>query len=179
MKRKFKISKQTVIRAILIALIISVMVIIFVLSAEDSRDSSDTSGSFTSFVLRLFGIDAEGMSLEEFTKAEAFVRSAAHFSEYALLAFLAVLLLATYRMGRAPALGFSTVFASLYAVTDEIHQIFVPGRAAQFSDWLVDTSGAATGALLAFLVLLITAAIKKRSLKPKIKTNRKNKKSKA
>ncbi len=37
--------------------------------------------------------------------------------------------------------------ASLYGVTDELHQYFVPGRACDPADWLVDTCGAAFGAL--------------------------------
>ena len=31
---------------------------------------------------------------------------------------------------------------SIYGVTDEIHQIFVPGRSADWQDWLADTLGA-------------------------------------
>lgn len=38
--------------------------------------------------------------------------------------------------------------ASLYGVTDELHQYFVPGRACDPADWLVDTCGAALGAML-------------------------------
>ncbi len=35
--------------------------------------------------------------------------------------------------------------AAAYAVTDEIHQAFVPGRQAQVGDVLIDTAGAALG----------------------------------
>jgi len=35
-----------------------------------------------------------------------------------------------------------------YAITDEIHQAFVPGRQAQATDVLIDTLGAAIGLLL-------------------------------
>lgn len=38
--------------------------------------------------------------------------------------------------------------ASLYGITDELHQYFVPGRACDPADWLVDTCGAALGAVL-------------------------------
>jgi len=176
MKKKIKISKLNVIRAIFIALIIVVMVIIFVLSAQDSIDSSDTSGGLTAALLSLFGIDSGSMSEAEFTKAEALVRSAAHFSEYALLAFLAAFLLATYKIKRACVLLFSVAFAAFYAITDEIHQIFVPGRAAQISDWLIDVSGAFLGATVVLMILGISAAAKKRRYTPK---NKKMKKSKA
>ncbi len=41
------------------------------------------------------------------------------------------------------------VFASLYGISDEIHQLFVPHRFCEFGDMLAN----ATGALLAQLVL--------------------------
>ena len=159
MKKTFEFYKKTIIRAILFALIISVMVIIFVLSAQDGRDSGGTSGGLTELLLAIVGIDAGSLTEAEFTKTEAFVRTAAHFSEYALLAFLAVFLLATYKIKRIFSLLFAVAFSSLYAVTDEIHQIFVPGRAAEISDWLVDTCGALTGAALAVLVIAIAKKI--------------------
>jgi VanZ family protein len=37
------------------------------------------------------------------------------------------------------------IFCFLYAVSDEVHQIFVPGRAFAIRDIIIDTSGAALG----------------------------------
>lgn len=42
----------------------------------------------------------------------------------------------------------AVVIASLYGITDEFHQEFVPGRMADPVDWIVDTCGSAFGALL-------------------------------
>ena len=173
--KRINVSKTSVIRAILIALIISVMIIIFALSAQDSADSGNASGGFTEALLALFGMSREEMGEEAFLAAESFIRSAAHFSEYALLAFLAMLLLATYKLGGARSLVLSVAFAAVYAVTDEIHQIFVPGRAAQISDWLVDTGGALCGALVALALILIVSASKNRKTKPQ-KDKKRNKK---
>ena len=38
--------------------------------------------------------------------------------------------------------------ASMYGVTDELHQYFVPGRSCDVLDWVADTSGAAIGVTL-------------------------------
>lgn len=38
--------------------------------------------------------------------------------------------------------------ASLYGVSDEVHQLFVPGRMCDPADWVTDTLGAALGACL-------------------------------
>ena len=39
------------------------------------------------------------------------------------------------------------VAASVYGVTDEVHQFFVPFRESSWQDWLADTIGAAIGAI--------------------------------
>lgn len=39
-------------------------------------------------------------------------------------------------------LTFSFIFTSLYGVTDELHQYFVPGRTSDVLDWTADTIGA-------------------------------------
>ena len=45
------------------------------------------------------------------------------------------------------ALLFAIATASLYGVTDEVHQFLVPFRESSWLDWLADTAGATVGAL--------------------------------
>lgn len=45
--------------------------------------------------------------------------------------------------------------ATLYAATDEFHQLFVPGRAGLFTDVLIDATGAAIGLLLAGSIIAL------------------------
>ena len=46
----------------------------------------------------------------------------------------------------------SVLLASLYGLSDEIHQYFVPGRSSEALDWLADTVGALIAvSLLAWL----------------------------
>jgi VanZ family protein len=74
-----------------------------------------------------------------------FIRKAAHFTEYLILS---VLLYRAVRAGRGwswRAAATAVVVAGLYAVADELHQLFVPGRTAAASDCLIDVSGAAAG----------------------------------
>ena len=67
----------------------------------------------------------------------------AHFTEYAVLASLLWLALrSSPRLARhATAIAFT--LAALYALSDEVHQSFVPGRTPDVRDWLVDLAGAA------------------------------------
>jgi VanZ family protein len=68
------------------------------------------------------------------------LRKLAHFVEYGILG--ALLYRALRREPAAIALG------SLYAVTDEVHQVFVSGRQGSPLDWLIDTAGVVAGVLL-------------------------------
>ena len=72
-----------------------------------------------------------------------------HAVEYAVLGGLCY---RAFRWGlseqmAARALIIAIVTASLYGVTDEVHQLFVPFRESSWLDWLADTIGAAIGAL--------------------------------
>jgi VanZ family protein len=68
------------------------------------------------------------------------LRKIAHAAEYALLG--ALLVRATNRSGSAFALG------ALYAISDEIHQSFVPGRMGSPVDVAIDAVGVGVGILL-------------------------------
>ena len=73
----------------------------------------------------------------------------AHFVEYALLAALWLWAL-RLRIGRH-AFAAAALITVTYAVSDEIHQSFVPGRFSDPFDVLVDALGAATALGLAYL----------------------------
>ncbi len=68
------------------------------------------------------------------------LRKLAHAGEFAVLG--ALLLRATERAGVAFGLG------ALYAVSDELHQMFVPGRMGSPLDVAIDMVGVAFGVLL-------------------------------
>jgi len=72
-----------------------------------------------------------------------------HAVEYAVLG---VLCYRGFRWGvngqlASRAILFAIVLASLYGMTDEAHQFFVPFRESSWQDWLADTIGGAIGVL--------------------------------
>ena len=75
----------------------------------------------------------------------AAVRKAAHFLEYLVLSILLYRALRAGQHTRLGAAAIAFVVSGLYAVTDELHQLFVPGRTAAAADCLIDVSGAAAG----------------------------------
>ena len=68
------------------------------------------------------------------------LRKLAHTAEYAILG--ALLVRATGRSGLALAIG------TLYAVSDEVHQVFVAGRHGSPVDVAIDAVGIAVGIAL-------------------------------
>ena len=75
--------------------------------------------------------------------------SAAHFAEYSVLSALlsnAITLSKQRPCRRVARVFLAVLIASLYGITDEIHQLFAPGRFCDPVDWLVDTAGAFVGA---------------------------------
>ena len=68
------------------------------------------------------------------------LRKLAHTAEYAILGALVLRAVRSAPM--------AVLFASAYAVTDEVHQAFVQGRHGSPVDWLIDTVGAFLGVAL-------------------------------
>jgi len=72
-----------------------------------------------------------------------------HAVEYGILALLCY---RAFRWAAGPAVArqavvLAIVTASVYGLTDEAHQFFVPFRESSWLDWLADTIGAAIGAM--------------------------------
>jgi len=68
-----------------------------------------------------------------------------HFSVYVILGLLAYPFFSGWRR---PVLG-ALLFCVLYGVSDELHQLFVPGRSFGVDDMLIDAAGGLVGALIA------------------------------
>ncbi len=77
-----------------------------------------------------------------------------HIVEYSILGFLLHALISSTRdYTGARVLILAVLLASLYGLTDEIHQFFVSGRTCSPEDLAADTLGALIGSSLSFLRL--------------------------
>ena len=56
----------------------------------------------------------------------------------------------------------SFILGVIYAITDEVHQYFVPGRSCEFKDVCIDGSGVLFGIVLVRVSISICNKIKKR-----------------
>ena len=132
--------------AISLIIVLALFVLIFCLSHENGEDSTETSSWFTALINFIL----------PFPVSESTVRTLAHFSEFACLSFFMNNLFVAYKDKLTPIIACTLSF--LYAVSDEIHQIFVPGRACQFIDMMVDLAGIISGMAV---YVVIYALVKK------------------
>ncbi len=143
-------------RVIFGLLTIAVMVCIFIFSCENADKSSDTSGTIVDLIINIFYKNFNDMTLAEQTEIldliSHIIRKTAHFVIYAALGFFVFLTSGHKRMFCRETL-WVLLFCGLYAVSDEIHQYFVPGRACMIRDMLLDTCGSITGITASFLLV--------------------------
>ncbi|MCR5121706.1 MAG: VanZ family protein [Ruminococcus sp.] len=150
-----KLTKAAVIFGILV---IATCGMIFFFSSENSVQSSITSGRISGLVAKLLFPDLDSMPAdvrdEITTDVSHAIRKCAHFTEYLLLAqFSFQLLMALLRPRSNIVCGLGALaFSAIYAMTDEYHQSFVPGRAMAAKDVLIDSSGGLLGVFLTLMV---------------------------
>lgn len=143
-------------RKIYFVLMLIWMGVIFWFSAQPAEESTQTSLHVGRLVCGIFVRDYEELSAaEQTTLAENIefpVRKAAHASEYALLGILVFGVVRKKEMTKRQMLC-AIVITALYAASDELHQLFVPGRSCQLRDVLIDTAGAVAGVGISYIIL--------------------------
>ncbi len=152
--------RKTVIIVLMWTAVLLWSTVIFLMSSQTGEESSQTSGGLTAkLVTVLFpDFDSKDAAAQDkiYSGVSFFVRKTAHFTEYFILAFFAFFALErSIKINNSLILSFSgsVLYAVLFAVTDEIHQTSVSGRAGRFTDVLIDSAGALTAAAICFLTV--------------------------
>lgn len=140
-----KFDKKAQIKFLNIILIVIWMITIFIFSGQQGTESGDTSRKFTVAIIQILtgknlGIDdpfVEGVQL--------IIRKLAHFTIYAIGGFLIMNYAYTTDNTMKQKILYSIGFGGGYAISDELHQFFVPGRSGNIFDVGIDTLGVMTG----------------------------------
>ncbi|ROR31427.1 VanZ family protein [Mobilisporobacter senegalensis] len=141
---------------------ICVMIGIFYFSSQTAVQSSGLSGNITENIMEVI---KNFLNIQEdiktnnvfFQLAETIIRKSAHMMEYAVLAVTIAYPLKIYGNQGLRLMIWSELISVLYAVTDEFHQLFVPGRSGQLTDVFIDGIGALIGCILFWLISNIIA----------------------
>ena len=161
---------------------VSCVVIIFILSSQDKKVSGTNSlkvlTAVTDFISRIFNIS---INLEKITELHNFFRKTAHFGIYTALSVFSYNTFRIIIPDKKHAVTIAFIFCIIMSISDEIHQIFIPGRSAEFRDVGIDTLGVCCGLALAGIIGMIFETFKniiknkdKRYRKIKIKQEVKN-----
>ncbi len=153
-------------RACLALLIIANMAVIFILSSQDDKKSTATSDKVGTGVVGVVDKDLlpkdedewEDFTAEFLSKFRKFT----HMAEFGTLGGLTFLFLLTWKNGMYRKYLISLIFTAIYAVSDEVHQYFVPGRTCAVKDMLLDIAGA----LIVCTLILAVAFMVRRETQP-------------
>ena len=165
-------SKKTIILGILLILW---MGFIFIMSNDSGSNSDSDSKDIVTYIIEKYDKITHASddkieyhhSTEFLDKANLIFRKICHFSEYFILNIIALLLFISFnKYSLLKCNIYSIMFSCFYAITDEIHQIFVSDRSGNVIDVLIDSSGAIIGSIIISLIVII---IRKNKGKNKLK----------
>lgn len=141
------------------------MAVIFYLSGQTGNDSGGLSEVIVRWFVGSVYRGFEALPLVRQTEIldtwHTVIRKGAHFAEYAVLAALLANAIRSYAVAPRLKWWLPVAVSAIYAVTDEVHQYFIPGRACRALDVGIDTCGAMFGAGV-FAVGLYLIAKKRR-----------------
>lgn len=151
-----KNKKIMILRSIIILLIVLWMNLVFGFSAQNSAESSGLSEMIASWF-------SDDIIVQR--RIEPVIRKIAHFSEYGLGGMLFFSLFSTFNIKEKKRIVCAGILGVIYAITDEAHQLFVPGRAGKITDVYIDSLGVITGVLFMKLCIMLYTKFKKCYLK--------------
>lgn len=126
-------------------LVILWMIVIFSFSNQKAVDSTKLSDGLILKTVRII----EKITNKEYSDEEILekfvkpVRKLAHFTIYLILGVLVYLYIKEFNISNKFII--SLLICILYAISDEIHQLFIVGRSGKILDVLIDSLGSLTG----------------------------------
>lgn len=126
-------------------LVILWMIVIFSFSNQKAVESTKLSDGLILKTVRII----EKITNKEYSDEEILekfvkpVRKLAHFTIYLILGVLVYLYIKEFNISNKFII--SLLICILYAISDEIHQLFIVGRSGKILDVLIDSLGSLTG----------------------------------
>ncbi len=127
------------------------MTAIFIVSS-DLGSADHTRPVLASIVRRFLPWLAERMTPAMIDVTDFVIRKVAHVTEYTILCILVNRSIGIHVDSSKRQRIVPPVITSLYALSDEYHQSFVPSRGATYTDVMWDTLGASIGACIIYWV---------------------------
>lgn len=138
------------------------MSLIFYLSHQPANVSSELSGGVSNVIVTLVEKVAPNADLD-FSNFNHIVRKNAHFIIYLVLGILVMNALRQSTVYGFKSAGIALVICIIYAISDEVHQVFIPGRSGELRDVIIDTVGSGIG--IGVYLLMCSVVYKKNKSK--------------
>lgn len=155
------------------AAVLMIMIIIFNFSSQNGTGSSEISIKVTRVFCRIIFFDYEHMTGDQqmfvVNHLHSFVRKLAHFAVYMTLGMFSYAALLPYKKELKRPAFIALSVCAVYAVFDEIHQYFVPGRSMNVRDMILDSFGSLCGIIILSVLIIFFKYIKEECFKRKEK----------
>ena len=157
-----KIDTKIIVKIIGIILILIWMTTVFIFSNEKATESKVTSRKVTIAIVQAISGKDISDNEELLVSADKVVRKLAHYTLYTVGGVLIISFAYTMDKTKKEKILYSIAFGVCFVITDEVHQLFVPGRTGRLLDVGIDTLGIMTGILIFLIIKKIIVAVRSR-----------------
>lgn len=163
MQNQIKFKKNLKIKRIIFLIMLAItFYIIFNFSAQEGQESSSVSIKVTEIVVEIISkiktMDIN-LKIHYIEKLHPIIRKLAHFSIYAIVGFSMMGFMCTFDIRNILKLIISFSIGVIYAITDEVHQYFIPDRNASIIDVCIDSVGVLTGIFILIILIIFIESI--------------------
>lgn len=154
--------KRTLFRITMLILLGLTFFAIFNFSSQDGQTSSGLSRKVARKIVDIFPYTknlSEKTKNKIVEKSQPIIRKGAHFSIYMLVGIFIMSFISTYKLHLKYKFSISILVGLLYAISDEIHQGFTPGRTPSPIDVGIDTCGVMFGIVLVLIAISVYKAL--------------------
>ena len=123
------------------------MALIFLFSHQPATESNQLSSGITSKIADMINKTVPNIKLKQ-EGLNHIIRKGTYFGVYLVLGILVTNALISSNKFLHNLILMALIICVLYAISDEIHQLFIPGRSGEVRDVLIDSTGALVGILL-------------------------------
>ena len=163
MSKSIKFKKNLIFKRVLFLILLAIaFYVIFSFSAQDGEISGSLSKKVTEFIVKVISkIKTMDIvtQIRWIEKLHPIIRKLAHFGVYTVVGFSVMGFMCTFDMRNIFKLLISFAVGVTYAVTDEVHQYFIPGRNASIIDVGIDSLGVLTGIFILITLIVFIEAI--------------------
>lgn len=134
-------------------LTITTFITIFIFSNQNGNKSSSTSRQFTNKIIEILQLDKNLNEIEKenlIENSQFFIRKLAHFTIYTIAGINIYGFINTCNIKNK--VISALLVGIIYAISDEVHQMFSGGRTPAIRDVIIDTCGVLFGIFI-FLIL--------------------------